>query len=103
MPEIALAGCTPEPLMSYLKALGVFRLVAEQADPDSRLSWAGGVAQLHGNLDREALEGFFLEKYEPTPIVGPWGAALASTPDLRSLPPEKHWMRSLPRQTPFRV
>ena len=30
MPEIAY-GCTPEPLMSYLKALGVFRLVAEQA------------------------------------------------------------------------
>ena len=26
--EIVLTGCTPEPLMSYLKALGVLRLVA---------------------------------------------------------------------------
>ena len=72
MPEIALAGCTPEPLMSYLKALGVFRLVAEQADPDARLSWAGGVARLHSRLDRDELDEFFLEKYQPTPITAPW-------------------------------
>ena len=31
-----LSGCTPEPLMGYLKALGVFRLVSEQADPNCR-------------------------------------------------------------------
>jgi CRISPR-associated protein Csx17 len=72
--SLALPGCTPEPLMSYLKALGVFRLVAEQADPAARLSWTGGVAHLHSQLDRAALENFFLEKYKPTPIVGPWGA-----------------------------
>jgi CRISPR-associated protein Csx17 len=72
MPEIVLSGCEPEPLMSYLKTLGVFRLVGEQADPDVRLSWAGGVARLHGKLDRAALEEFFLEKYQPTPITAPW-------------------------------
>jgi CRISPR-associated protein Csx17 len=33
MNEIILAGCTPTPLANYLKALGVFRLVAEQKDP----------------------------------------------------------------------
>lgn len=33
---LSLAGCTPEPLGNYLKALGVFRLVAEQADPNVR-------------------------------------------------------------------
>jgi CRISPR-associated protein Csx17 len=74
MPEIVLAGCTPEPLMSYLKVLGVFRLVAEQADPAARLSWRRGVAQLHSTLDRAGLEKFLLEEYRPTPIVGPWGA-----------------------------
>jgi len=74
MAEITLAGCTPEPLMSYLKALGVFRLVAEQADPAARLSWQAGVARLHSKLDREGLVKFFLEQYRPTPIVGPWGA-----------------------------
>ena len=31
--SLYLTGCTPEPLMNYLKTLGVFRLVAEQADP----------------------------------------------------------------------
>jgi CRISPR-associated protein Csx17 len=72
MPEIALTGCTPEPLMSYLKTLGVFRLVAGQADPDARLSWAGGVAHLHSLLNRDELTSFFLDHYRPTPIAAPW-------------------------------
>ncbi len=70
--EIELTGCTPEPLMSYLKALGVFRLVAEQADPQVRLSWRGGVATLHSNLGKESLLSYFLDEYRPTPIVAPW-------------------------------
>ena len=32
MPILTLHGCSPEPLGNYLKALGIFRLVAEQAD-----------------------------------------------------------------------
>jgi CRISPR-associated protein Csx17 len=72
MPELALPGCTPEPLMNYLKALGVFRLVAEQADSNARLSWRSGIAHLHSTLDRDSLEKFFLKKYRPTPIVAPW-------------------------------
>lgn len=70
--ELALAGCTPEPLMSYLKALGVFRLVAEQADPEATLSWRSGVAQLRSKLSRNELIAFFVEQYEPTPILTPW-------------------------------
>ena len=38
--ELELRGCSPDPLMSYLKALGVFRLVSEQVDPDLRGWWA---------------------------------------------------------------
>lgn len=74
MSEITLSGCTPEPLMSYLKALGVFRLVAEQKDPSAKLSWKNGTAVLHTTLDREGLMRFLLDEYKPTPIVGPWGA-----------------------------
>src|ERR1700723_2097212 len=74
MPEIKLDGCTPEPLMSYLKALGVFRLVAEQADPAATLSWRGGVACLYSKFDRDELVAFFLNEYRPTPIIAPWGA-----------------------------
>jgi CRISPR-associated protein Csx17 len=75
MTTLPLPGCTPEPLMSYLKALGVFRLVAEQADPDARLSWKGGVAVLDSRLDRDTLTKFLLEDYEPTPIVVPWSGS----------------------------
>ncbi len=74
MPEIVLAGCTPEPLMGYLKALGVFRLVAEQADPAAQGQWRGSQFVLQNSLDRERLVNFFLQEYQPTPIVGPWGA-----------------------------
>lgn len=71
---LTLAGCTPEPLMSYLKALGVFRLVAEQADSAVRGMWRGDRFVLKTCLSRDRLLTFFLEAYRPTPIVGPWGA-----------------------------
>src|SRR5437773_762118 len=72
MNTVSLPGCTPEPLMSYLKTLGLFRLVAEQVDAEARLSWAGGIAQLHSQFDREGLTAFFIEQYRPTPILAPW-------------------------------
>ncbi len=72
MTTVELPGCTPEPLMGYLKALGVFRLVAEQADPSAALAWTGGVAHLTSKLDREGLSAFFLNDYRPTPILAPW-------------------------------
>jgi len=72
MTDLALTGCTPEPLMNYLKALGVFRLVAEQADPQARLSWRGGIAHLQCTLDHDGLIEFFTNRYRPTPIVVPW-------------------------------
>lgn len=71
---IPLPGCTPEPLMQYLKALGVLRLVAEQADPAARGFWQGDIFFLETKLCQNDLCEFLLERYEPTPIVGPWGA-----------------------------
>lgn len=72
MHEIPLAGCTPEPLMSYLKALGVFRLVAEGPDKDARLSWRHGAAVLHSTLSRDEFVAFCVKQYKPTPITSPW-------------------------------
>jgi CRISPR-associated protein Csx17 len=72
MPELILHGCTPEPLMSYLKALGILRLVAEQADPEACGAWHAEAFALSSQFDREALIKFFLEKYRPTPILAPW-------------------------------
>src|SRR4051794_5601448 len=77
MNAIDLPGWTPEPLMSYLKALGVFRLVAGQADRAARLSWIGNHARLHATLDRDGLTDFFLNDYRPTPVLAPWNGGSA--------------------------
>ncbi|TVQ98102.1 MAG: hypothetical protein EA399_11480, partial [Desulfovibrionales bacterium] len=63
-----LKGCAPTPLAHYLKALGILRLVAEQADPEARGWWHGDLFRLATKLDARELETFFLERYEPTPI-----------------------------------
>lgn len=70
--EYALPGCTPTPLASYLKALGILRLVAEQADPDVRGWWQDDCFHLRTRLDEAALQRFFLEDYRPSPIAAPW-------------------------------
>lgn len=72
--DLELPGCTPEPLMAYLKALGILRLVSEQADPRARGWWQNDTFRLRSTLDRDGLVKFFLEYYQPTPIVAPWGA-----------------------------
>ncbi len=70
--EVELRGCRPEPLASYLKALGVLRLVGEQKDPDARAFWRGEHFVLESSLDRDALMRFLLQEWRPTPIVAPW-------------------------------
>lgn len=69
---LTLAGCTPVPLAHYLKALGILRLVAEQADPAAAGCWQRDMFVLHSSLDRDALFDFFLHRYQPTPILAPW-------------------------------
>lgn len=70
--ELHLAGCTPTPLASYLKALGALRLVAEQTDPEALGWWSGEHFVLESDLDKEELARSLLEEYRPTPIVAPW-------------------------------
>ncbi len=67
-----LAGCAPQPLAHYLKALGVLRLVSEQADPSARGWWRDESFWLATKLDREQLAEFFLRDWAPTPLVAPW-------------------------------
>lgn len=71
MNEITLTGCTPTPLASYLKALGVLRLLAAKY-PDTRGFWRSDNFVLRTSLDREGIEAFFLRDYMPTPIMAPW-------------------------------
>lgn len=79
MNEIALTGCNPTPLASYLKALAVLRLVAEAepqdgGDPQASGFWRDDVFVLRTRLTREKLCEFLLERYQPTPLIAPWGA-----------------------------
>lgn len=72
MKIITLEGCKPTPLAHYLKALGLLRVVAQQADPNVRGAWRGGRFALLGALDREELIEFILHRYTPSPILSPW-------------------------------
>ncbi len=72
MNTLRLDGCSPEPLASYLKALAVFRLVAEQSDPEVHGMWDGDAFVLESKLDGAGLVRFFLEDYAPSPFVAPW-------------------------------
>jgi CRISPR-associated protein Csx17 len=72
--QIVLEGCAPKPLAGYLKALGVFRLVATQADKNVRGWWENERFHLATALSRRELVAFLLETYRPTPVVSPWNA-----------------------------
>lgn len=70
--DVMLEGCRPEPLASYLKALGVLRVVSEQKDPGARGFWRGEHFVLRSELDAPSLSKFFLEEWRPTPVISPW-------------------------------
>lgn len=72
MTTIELRGCRPQPLLCYLKALGVFRLVGEQADVSVQARWTPRGLQLTTVLSDAALRSFLLDEYVPTPIIAPW-------------------------------
>lgn len=70
--RIPLNGLQSTPISGYLGALGVLRLVSEQADPEATGHWRSGVFVLKSQLDARELESFFLERYAPTPLLAPW-------------------------------
>ena len=84
-----LGGCTPTPLAHYLKALGVLRVIAEQADSSARGWWKDQCFHLATTLSADELMRFFLNEYAPSPITAPWnkgsGFFAANDPGLRPL------------------
>lgn len=65
----------------YLKALGVLRVVGEQADPGAVARWDAHGFVLQTSLDEEGLERFFLDRYRPTPVVSPWNGSSGFGPE----------------------
>lgn len=70
--EVILAGCSPTPLASYLKGLGILSLIAAQIDRQATARWSSNTFVLRSILDRRNLRNFFLCSYIPTPIISPW-------------------------------
>jgi len=78
--RVTLHGCTPTPLASYLKALGVIRLLSsgannvagEPADAGVRGWWEGERFHLRTALGRDGVTEFFLRGYAPSPVIAPW-------------------------------
>jgi CRISPR-associated protein Csx17 len=86
-----LKGCSPAPLANYLKALGLLRLIGEQADKQVRGWWDGEDFRLLTTVSKAELEMFFLERYEPTPLLSPWnkGCGFFKANDPGLVPLEK--------------
>ena len=78
---IKLPGCTPEPLSSYLKALGVLRLISE-ANKTAKVKgfWQDDIFVLVSDLTKDELKQFFLYEYKPTPLVAPWNGSTGFYP-----------------------
>ena len=78
--SLTLDGCSPTPLASYLKALGILRLISSDAnhvsgraaDPKARGWWENEGFHLRTTLNRDALCQFFLDDYAPSPVIGAW-------------------------------
>ncbi len=71
MNEIILGGCSPTPLASYLKGLGILRLLSPR-HPETRAAWRDESLSLQTPLTRAELQQFFLYDYCPTPVMAPW-------------------------------
>lgn len=82
MNELILKGCRPDPLASYLKSLGVFRLLSTQCPSETfRMAWNSGGMVLHSSLTYEQILSFFLNDYAPTPITAPWNRGSGFRPN----------------------
>ena len=73
MIPVRMLGCAAQPLLSYLSGLGVVRLVAEQLAPDVSARWDGDhLVLICEELDDSVLTKFFVDDYQPTPLIAPW-------------------------------
>lgn len=86
---IRLEGCRATPLASYLKALGILRLVSSPsnhtsgraADSQARGWWENGCFHLTTRLELDALIRFFLDDYAPSAIIAPWNGGSGFYPN----------------------
>ncbi len=86
MPELRLEGLAEPILANYLAALGVFRALAEQADPEATLRFdVGEVPVVETRLDADAWVRWVLTAWIPSPVASPWNSGAGFYGNSRSV------------------
>ena len=71
--DLAMDGCVPKDMLSYMKALGILKAIAERRDGSAQGFWRDGDQWVvRSALDRDAALDFFMNEWQPTPIMSPW-------------------------------
>ena len=71
--DLAMDGCVPKDMLSYMKALGILKAIAERRDGSAQGFWRNGDQWVvRSALDRDAALAFFMNEWQPTPIMSPW-------------------------------
>lgn len=70
MTEHAFPGLRADSLLTYLAALGLTRIIAEQADRGVRTWWKGD--HLHMETTIDDVRDVLVEAYRPSPVFSPW-------------------------------
>ena len=68
---MVLDGCKTDPLSSYLKSLGLLRVLSRN-DPETTARWQNSRFVIDCGMDADAITDHLLNRYEPSPIIGPW-------------------------------
>lgn len=79
--EHKLYGCQTEPLSSYLKALGIFKILSEQKDEEVMCKWENNHLVIKTKCEQDELIRFFSEEYSPSPIMSPWNGGSGFYPN----------------------
>lgn len=103
MNDLVLGGCSTTVLAHYLKALAIHRLISEQKDPGALSYWdTDGQFHLVTSLDLDGLVEFFLEEYEPSPVITPWNGGSGFFPGDQQAGIEAITKSALPRLSSYR-
>jgi len=102
MTKVVLTGCASEPLIHYLKALGIFRLMAEQMDSEIFAAWEPEGFAVVSSYDGTDIVAFLLDSYRPTPIIAPWNGGSGFYPKDRQDAINKIAQSTSPRFTDYR-
>lgn len=72
--SVLLGGLQPQPLATYLAALGALRICAQQYDPAIVAAFGQGGFRLYG-IDEQELTALLLDRWMPSPVLTPWNNA----------------------------